>query len=309
MRWYRVPCARSIPRERLAKKPSQPFGKVKRCALMTLEREVSRKLRDALVEAFPTYDKLRMMVKHQLGKNLAAIAKEGPLPEVAFDLIAQAESEGWVVALVDGATMENPGNEALRAVAQQIMGARPQEGSKPAQADRASRTPLIVAAALVATIGVAVAIYFIKSPPPQTDAKTAPLPSTPPPVETTSPSAPVQTSGPTKPRDTSPLPGPLPPKTTSTAPPSPSATTLPLAPTVKSGTATRSGGFWSLGVPREALGPAQFVCLDPSPAPAELHGVQPTCSLLNGSGVAQCTRSDKARDVPIGDSVSWRLCQ
>lgn len=276
---------------------------------MALEREVSRKLHDALVEAFPTYDKLRMMVKYQLGKNLATIAKEGPLPEVVFALIEQAESEGWVVALVDGAAAENPGNEALHAVAQQMMGARPHVGTKPVQDDRASRTPLRVAAALFAAIGMACALYFIKPSQPQTDTKAAPPPLTPPPVETTGPSAPVRTSGPIKPRDTYPLPEPLPPKTTSSAPPPASATILPVAPTVKSGTAALSGGFWSLGVPREALGPVQFVCLDPSPAPAELYGVQPTCSLFNGSGVARCTRSDKATAVPIGDSVSWRLCQ
>lgn len=73
------------------------------------------------------------------------------------------------------------------------------------------------------------------------------------------------------------------------------------------GTATRSGGFWSLGVGREALGAAPFVCLDPSPRPERLQGVQPTCSILAGPAVAQCSRSDAAREVGIGDSVAWRL--
>ncbi|WP_437338495.1 toll/interleukin-1 receptor domain-containing protein [Sorangium sp. So ce394] len=75
----------------------------------------------------------------------------------------------------------------------------------------------------------------------------------------------------------------------------------------KRGTATLSGAFWSLGVRRSELGGAAFVCLDPEPRPAEVAGVQPICSVLAGSDMAQCSRSDKAREISIGTSVAWRL--
>jgi hypothetical protein len=101
-------------------------------------------------------------------------------------------------------------------------------------------------------------------------------------------------------------------KQTPTAP-APAAPTASAAASVtanagpKRGTATLSGAFWSLGVPRSELGGAAFVCLDPASRPSELAGVQPTCSVLSGSGSAQCSRSDRAREVPLGMSVSWRL--
>ncbi|MEP7124305.1 MAG: hypothetical protein ABJE95_25480 [Byssovorax sp.] len=77
------------------------------------------------------------------------------------------------------------------------------------------------------------------------------------------------------------------------------------APTILRGTATLQGGLWSLGVAAQDLGKARYVCLDPSPRPADLAGVQPTCSLLTGT--ATCSRSDDAKQVPIGSSVAWRL--
>jgi hypothetical protein len=138
---------------------------------------------------------------------------------------------------------------------------------------------------------------------------------------------------PTSPTSAPIIPPPLPPATSSAPPiasPSTPATTLPppkgspavaappppLAsspstattppPGCKSGTASRNGAFWSLGIPRQDLGPAQFVYLDPSPRPEALSGVQPTCSLLPATGTAQCTRSDKAHDISIGDTAPWR---
>jgi Effector-associated domain 5 len=74
----------------------------------------------------------------------------------------------------------------------------------------------------------------------------------------------------------------------------------------KSGTATLSGRFWSLGVPVEALGGARVVCLNPSQHLEALRGVQPTCSVAAGSEMAICSRSDAAKQVPLGNNVSWR---
>lgn len=92
---------------------------------------------------------------------------------------------------------------------------------------------------------------------------------------------------------------------TATSGRSSSATAAAAAP--RGGTATLSGAFWSLGVASSELNGAAFVCLDPAPRPPALAGVQPTCSVLAGSSVAQCSRSDVAREVPIGTSARWRL--
>ncbi|MEO7330426.1 MAG: hypothetical protein ABI193_17760, partial [Minicystis sp.] len=97
-------------------------------------------------------------------------------------------------------------------------------------------------------------------------------------------------------------PGTRPPDSTPTA-----ASVRPDAPPAPMrGTATLTGSFWSLGVPANAFGSAGYVCLDPSPRPAELMGVQPTCGLAGGAGTALCSRSDKARAISIGTSVPWR---
>lgn len=158
----------------------------------------------------------------------------------------------------------------------------------------------------LATVGIAVlaGVYGTKEGPSQSATPPAPVETAGPSSAPVAPPASAASLPPTASDLKQPpaLPALAAPTLAATASAAPVAGTAP-----KRGTATLSGAFWTLGVPRAELGGAAFVCLDPAPRPSELAGVQPTCSLLAGSGVAQCSRSDKARNVPLGASVSWRL--
>src|SRR5689334_16391566 len=90
---------------------------------MALDGDMIRRLRDALIAAFPSHQKLRAMTTMRLNRNLAALAKEGGLEDVAFELIERAESEGWLEELVTGAMAANPGNELLREVGAETLAA------------------------------------------------------------------------------------------------------------------------------------------------------------------------------------------
>ena len=61
---------------------------------MNLSREQRREFRDALVDAFPTDEKLKQMVSFQLDEKLQVIAQKGNLEDVAFNLIQWAQSQG-----------------------------------------------------------------------------------------------------------------------------------------------------------------------------------------------------------------------
>jgi Effector-associated domain 1 len=71
-----------------------------------------KEFRNALVSAFPTLSALKQMVRVELDRNLDAITV-GSLADRAFILIEQAEAEGWLLDLVDGARRANPGNPDL----------------------------------------------------------------------------------------------------------------------------------------------------------------------------------------------------
>jgi hypothetical protein len=84
----------------------------------TLSGRQKGMLLDALVAAFPSYKKLEILLDLQLdpSRKLASIAANGPLPEVVYDVVSAAESEGWVRQLVTGACLGNAGNPELRAL-------------------------------------------------------------------------------------------------------------------------------------------------------------------------------------------------
>src|SRR6266540_4754634 len=79
-----------------------------------------RKLRLALLEAFPSWPGLRIMVSDQLdGENLESITSaSGNLETAAFELIEWARARGWVGLLVTGARNQNPDNRRLFALAE-----------------------------------------------------------------------------------------------------------------------------------------------------------------------------------------------
>ncbi len=79
-----------------------------------LTGEEHRDFRDALISAFPTLSALEQLVKFGLDKNIHALASGDDLREIAFKLIARAETEGWTNELIAAAVAENPRNPALK---------------------------------------------------------------------------------------------------------------------------------------------------------------------------------------------------
>jgi hypothetical protein len=83
---------------------------------MNLDSEQRKKLRDALISAFPEWSSLEQMLYFELGRNLNEITKDSNSPEVAFRLIQTAESQGWLEDLICAARKQNPGNQQLQAI-------------------------------------------------------------------------------------------------------------------------------------------------------------------------------------------------
>src|SRR5271165_1261261 len=83
---------------------------------MELTKEQRQLLREALPDAFPSWDKMSSMAGIRLGLNLEAEVGHVSLESAAFGLIQWAESQGRIEDLVHGAREENPGNEKLKRV-------------------------------------------------------------------------------------------------------------------------------------------------------------------------------------------------
>jgi Effector-associated domain 1 len=69
----------------------------------------------ALIDAYPSYDHLEMLLTIQLSKSFADIAGTGALRLCAFKLVKAAMSGGWLPDLITAAIAEQPGNAKLRA--------------------------------------------------------------------------------------------------------------------------------------------------------------------------------------------------
>ena len=87
------------------------------CKNMALSGQHRKKLRDALIDAFPEKSSLEQMLWFELDKNLDVIADGASLEVVVFKLIKIAESENWVENLISAACKSNPGNQSLKDVA------------------------------------------------------------------------------------------------------------------------------------------------------------------------------------------------
>jgi V8-like Glu-specific endopeptidase len=81
---------------------------------MKLSGSQTEKLLEALLDAYPDYDSLKIMVKFKLDENLERIAGSGPLEAVVFDLIKSVESRGKLERLILGAYEKNPHNSELK---------------------------------------------------------------------------------------------------------------------------------------------------------------------------------------------------
>lgn len=83
---------------------------------MTLTGSQIAQLLDALLDAYPRRDDLRVMVRVELGEHLDAIAGGDTLRAVAFNLIEWAQRTGRTDELIAGARRGNPGSPALQTV-------------------------------------------------------------------------------------------------------------------------------------------------------------------------------------------------
>jgi len=73
---------------------------------------------NALVSAF-TPRTLERMLQFRLSKDLQALVRDGSLTDMVYDLIREANTDGWTAALVAAARESKPGNPALIAFSQQ----------------------------------------------------------------------------------------------------------------------------------------------------------------------------------------------
>ncbi len=90
----------------------------------TLDGRQKKALHAALRNAFPRPAALERLVEFHLDEHLAVIAGEGALDDVIFRVIAWAEAQGRLDALVNGARVEVPGNPQLIAFERTIVEAR-----------------------------------------------------------------------------------------------------------------------------------------------------------------------------------------
>jgi V8-like Glu-specific endopeptidase len=98
---------------------------------MELTGRQYQQLTEALIDAFPTLQKLTQMVQFRLDRNLAAIAIGDDLTEIIFKLIGAAAAEGWVDQLITAARESNPGNRYLFVFAQELNLATPMPSNLP----------------------------------------------------------------------------------------------------------------------------------------------------------------------------------
>ncbi len=92
--------------------------------MYALDGRQKKALHAALRNAFPRPAALERLVEFHLDEHLAVIAGEGALDDVIFRVIAWAEAQGRLDALVNGARVEVPGNPQLIAFERTIVEAR-----------------------------------------------------------------------------------------------------------------------------------------------------------------------------------------
>ena len=92
---------------------------------MELSGSEQEELRDALLEAFPTFEDLQEMVLFKLEEDLEAIAGSGILKNVVLKLLRWARSGRWE-KLIKGAYKQNPDDPKLKAIHQKYFLVSPQ---------------------------------------------------------------------------------------------------------------------------------------------------------------------------------------
>lgn len=97
---------------------------------MELTGTQQARLSEALLSAFPRLQLLQRMVRFKLNRNLEDFT-DGPLRERVFQLIQEAEREGWTQELLQGARQDTPGNPRLAAFAQEFSASIQREAPGP----------------------------------------------------------------------------------------------------------------------------------------------------------------------------------
>ncbi len=92
--------------------------------MYSLDGRQKKTLHAALCHAFPRTAALERLVEFHLDEHLAVIVGEGALDDVIFRLIAWAESQGRLAALINGARAEAPGNPRLTDFERTVIEAR-----------------------------------------------------------------------------------------------------------------------------------------------------------------------------------------
>ncbi|NJN12752.1 MAG: CHAT domain-containing protein [Richelia sp. RM1_1_1] len=106
---------------------------------MNLSGQQRKKLQDALIDAFPTMASLEQMLSYELERNLGAIAGEGSLQKIVFQLIQTAVSQGWIKNLLNAACNENPGNLRLKNIAEELLSNPNSENSSISETNNLSK--------------------------------------------------------------------------------------------------------------------------------------------------------------------------
>ncbi|MBV6627743.1 MAG: leucine-rich repeat domain-containing protein [Rivularia sp. (in: Bacteria)] len=84
--------------------------------------QILKKLRDAIINAYPNKTKLEEMVLFELNENLNSIAGEGDMEEIVFKLIKWANSKNKLEQLVKAAREYNPENAELQKISGDMKG-------------------------------------------------------------------------------------------------------------------------------------------------------------------------------------------
>lgn len=79
-----------------------------------------KQIQEALLDAYPTRDTLRMMVRYGLDQNLDAIATGDNLQVLVFNLVNWAEQYGRLDELVQQAYLQNPGNPSMQSLVEAL---------------------------------------------------------------------------------------------------------------------------------------------------------------------------------------------
>ena len=88
---------------------------------MNISGPQSKKLTNALMDAFPDKASLEQMLSYELDKNLDSIAGGSNLQVIVFNLIKVSKAENWIEDLITAACNSNSGNSNLRAIAEELL--------------------------------------------------------------------------------------------------------------------------------------------------------------------------------------------